>query len=89
MTDPTNDEVKQWCKIVQTDKGPVLFWLDYSQKEETDIIHQVFKFKGVCADMKVSGFDKPITQDLFNTLTSDAAAELVVKTVIDFMDGEQ
>lgn len=80
------DDVDDWCRIIKTKHGAVLFWLEYDTEGDTDVLHQIFKYKDVCADLKVSGWEESVTQELFNHLVTQETADKVAETVIGILE---
>jgi len=80
--------MRKWCKIVETEKGDVLFYLEYEPDEDCYGLNRIVDFQGVRANVKLSGFSDEPTQEMFDNLTSTSIAEELISALIELYAGE-
>lgn len=88
--------MKKWCKIIEVLDNQVLFYMEPESTEaremyenkDTECLHQVVRIRGVCSDIKIGGIPPDECDKVFESINKELA-EMVVKTVEDFIDTDK
>lgn len=85
MTKEINDDVNEWCRIFQTEKGPVLYYFEYDTDSDEDVIHAMFATPIACLHVKLYDY-KVMNQKVFDTAATQENADFMAKEAWGFYE---
>lgn len=82
-------ELTDWCRIVETEEGKVLFFAEYSCDEDEYLLHRIAEYRDVRIDMTLH-FPEAISQSEFDFWANPAkTSEIFAEIKIFWSDADE